>query len=82
MALGMLCFVILKARNRPLNTLVCSTRREPGSFLNQHVDIYSCITAFFVLPIAHCTFQAALVRASTRANNHFHAKPVQKAVFY
>eukprot|EP00975_Prorocentrum_lima_P016222 3441205-Prorocentrum_lima.AAC.1 len=53
---------------------------ENGFFPNQHVDIYSCIIAFFVLPTAHCTFQAALVRASTRANDHFQASPVQKAV--
>eukprot|EP00975_Prorocentrum_lima_P014293 3037716-Prorocentrum_lima.AAC.1 len=63
----------IRDSNRPQSTLVCSIRMDPGAFLNQHVDIYSCITAFFVLPIAHCTSQAALVRASTRANDHYQA---------
>eukprot|EP00975_Prorocentrum_lima_P063560 12892252-Prorocentrum_lima.AAC.1 len=47
---------------------------EHGSFLNQHVDACSYITAFFVLPTAHCTSLVALVPASALANDHFGAR--------
>eukprot|EP00975_Prorocentrum_lima_P045288 9483793-Prorocentrum_lima.AAC.1 len=51
---------------------------EHGSSPNQLADTCTYITAFFVLPTAHCTSLVALVRDSARAND----QPVLKAVFF